>query len=175
MILAIPANRPAARNLPVCKVLAAAAMLACCPLAVRGETLANATAQAGASPNGGAQPAFGQPGRPPAGSPNPSPNPSPAPPGSAPQAATPPALVSPPASGGSGPIRVTTDTPEYCEILSQRVVHAERAPSATPAARGKRAEVEELVAEGHQMCATGLIRGGLVRLRRAWMLLTTGD
>lgn len=69
----------------------------------------------------------------------------------------------------SGPMRVTTDTPEYCEELSERVSHAEHDHATT--AVGRHAEVAELAEEGHQMCATGLIRGGLLRLRRAWMML----
>lgn len=81
----------------------------------------------------------------------------------------------PPPSTGA-PMRVTTDTAEYCEQLSQRVHRAERPAAAAPAGKPeRRAEVEELVAEGHEMCATGLIRGGLLRLRRAWMLLRAGD
>ena len=88
----------------------------------------------------------------------------------------------PPSPGVGAPIRVTTDTPEYCEQLSQRVMHAEHllraiAPASSSvqppaiARLDRRSEVEELAAEGHDMCATGLIRGGLLRLRRAWMLL----
>jgi hypothetical protein len=65
----------------------------------------------------------------------------------------------------SGPLRVTTDTPEYCETLAQRVARAEQARPDAPR------RVEELAEEGHQMCTTGLIRGGLVRLRRALLML----
>jgi hypothetical protein len=63
------------------------------------------------------------------------------------------------------PMRVTTDTPEYCETLAERVQRAERVrPDVAP-------KVQELAAEGHSMCRTGLIRGGLARLRRALLLL----
>jgi len=65
----------------------------------------------------------------------------------------------------SGPMRVTTDTAEYCDNLADRVAQAEHAKPQTPP------QVEELAQEGHRMCATGLIRSGLVRLRRALMLL----
>lgn len=65
----------------------------------------------------------------------------------------------------SGPLRVTTDTPEYCDRLAERVAQAEQARPDAP----RRAE--ELAEEGHQMCTTGLIRGGLVRLRRALLML----
>jgi hypothetical protein len=67
----------------------------------------------------------------------------------------------------SSPMRVTTDTTEYCDTLASRVAQAEHATPHTPP------QVEELAEEGHHMCATGLIRGGLVRLRRALLLLQT--
>jgi hypothetical protein len=61
--------------------------------------------------------------------------------------------------------RVTTDTPEYCESLAERVHRAEVArPNAMK-------QADELAEEGHHMCATGLIHGGLQRLRRAWLML----
>ena len=66
-----------------------------------------------------------------------------------------------------GPALVTTDTPEYCETLAQRVARAEHVRPNPPRA------VEELAEEGHRMCTTGLIRGGLVRLRRALLMLRT--
>jgi hypothetical protein len=63
------------------------------------------------------------------------------------------------------PMRVTTDTPEYCDRLADRVAEAEHSqPKAPP-------QAEELAAEGHHMCAIGLIRGGLARLRRALVML----
>jgi hypothetical protein len=65
----------------------------------------------------------------------------------------------------TGPLRVTTDTPEFCDRLADRVARAEQARPNAPR------QVEELAEEGHQMCTTGLIRGGLVRLRRALMML----
>ena len=71
----------------------------------------------------------------------------------------------PPPSGA--PVRVTSDTPEFCETLAERVARAEQARPNAPR------QVEELAEEGHQMCTTGLIRGGLVRLRRALLMLRT--
>jgi hypothetical protein len=71
----------------------------------------------------------------------------------------------PPPTGG--PAFVTTDTPEYCEKLAERVARAEHVRPDPPRA------VEELAEEGHRMCASGLIRGGLVRLRRALLMLRT--
>jgi hypothetical protein len=79
-----------------------------------------------------------------------------------------------PPAGPAGPMRVTSDTPEYCDQLSERVTHAEHTRLPTAGA-GHKAEVEELAAEGHQMCSTGLIRPGLARLRRAWMLLRSDN
>lgn len=84
-----------------------------------------------------------------------------------------------PPAGATGPMRVTTDTPEYCVELSERVIHAERAAPAagamTAPAPPHQTEVDQLAAEGQHMCAVGLIRGGLLRLRRALMLLRAGQ
>ncbi len=71
----------------------------------------------------------------------------------------------PPPPGAAGDALVTTDTPEYCETLADRVRRAESARPNPPS------QADELAEEGHHMCATGLIRGGLVRLRRAWLML----
>lgn len=71
-------------------------------------------------------------------------------------------------SGGNAPadpMQVTTDTPQYCDHLAGRVAQARlQHPNAVP-------EVQSLAEEGRQMCNSGLIRGGLVRLRRALLLL----
>ncbi len=71
----------------------------------------------------------------------------------------------PPAGAAGSEIRVTTDTPEYCETLAERVARDERARRDVPE------QAAQLAEEGHHMCAQGLIRGGLVRLRRAWVML----
>lgn len=67
----------------------------------------------------------------------------------------------------SGPLEVTTDTQEYCQYLRSRVdnqVHL----AASPPPR----EVTDLSAEGGRMCDHGQTRGGIMRLRRALLLLT---
>ena len=63
------------------------------------------------------------------------------------------------------PMRVTSDTPQYCDTLANQVAQASRAhPAAMPQAKS-------LAAEGQRMCDEGLIRGGLARLRRALLML----
>lgn len=62
--------------------------------------------------------------------------------------------------------RVTTDTPDYCnQLYSQASAEARKTPVALAA------EVDTLVARGQQMCRAGQIRGGIIRLRRALMLM----
>jgi hypothetical protein len=64
-----------------------------------------------------------------------------------------------------GPMTVTTDTIAYCDELAEKVdAEREAHPPGDP-------EIGRLAAEGRQMCDTGLIRGGLIRLRRALLLL----
>jgi hypothetical protein len=70
------------------------------------------------------------------------------------------------AGGDSLPVVVTTDTPEYCQKLFDRVGQAIQAATAPPPV-----EVASLSNEGEHMCNTGLTRGGILRLRRALMLL----
>lgn len=78
--------------------------------------------------------------------------------------------------GGGGPVRVqgegSSDTPrvitntrEYCEELSAR------AGQLRQARRFPLAEADMLAAEGDRLCAQGQIRPGIMRLRRAIMLL----
>ncbi len=64
------------------------------------------------------------------------------------------------------PAVVTTDTPEYCQKLFDRisqVIHTSAAPPPV--------EVASLSTEGERMCNDGLTRGGILRLRRALLLL----
>jgi hypothetical protein len=72
------------------------------------------------------------------------------------------------ASAGSDPtpVVVTTDTPEYCQKLSDRVGQAIHAATAPPPI-----EVSSLSTEGKRMCNDGLTRGGILRLRRALLIL----
>lgn len=64
------------------------------------------------------------------------------------------------------PMAITTDTVEYCFHLFDQVsdlLHAARTP--TPR------EVTDLTTEGQRMCDHGQTRGGIIRLRRALMLI----
>jgi len=66
---------------------------------------------------------------------------------------------------GVEPLRVITHTREYCDQLSARAVELRRL-RATPLA-----QAELLAIEGDRLCAQGQIRPGIMRLRRAIMLL----
>jgi hypothetical protein len=77
----------------------------------------------------------------------------------------------PSASAGTDPTPavVTTDTPEYCQKLADRigqVIHTTAAPLPV--------EVASLSTEGNRMCHDGLTRGGILRLRRALLILEQG-
>ncbi|HET8997718.1 MAG TPA: hypothetical protein VFN42_13705 [Acetobacteraceae bacterium] len=68
-------------------------------------------------------------------------------------------------AGQTAPVLVTTDTPQYCLHLLDQVSELMRlAPSAPP-------EVSSLSTEGQRMCGQGQTRGGIMRLRRALVLL----
>jgi hypothetical protein len=63
------------------------------------------------------------------------------------------------------PMRVTTDTLEYCLQLHGKVDEmVQIAPSPPP-------EVTSLETEGQRLCGQGQLRGGILRLRRALMLM----
>ncbi|HUC16655.1 MAG TPA: hypothetical protein VMA37_03090 [Acetobacteraceae bacterium] len=64
------------------------------------------------------------------------------------------------------PMPLLTDTPQYCVELSDEVEEV-RQSLVSPAPP----EVEQLAEEGRRLCAMGEIRGGIVRLRRAMVLL----
>ena len=68
------------------------------------------------------------------------------------------------------PLEVTTDTPEYCIYLQDRVQTQVQLASSPPPP-----EVTDLSAEGHKMCEHGQTRGGIMRLRRALLLLMHED
>ena len=76
-------------------------------------------------------------------------------------------LAAAPVAGQSPPQRVISDTPEYCLELLDRVSEMVRVASIPPPE-----EVGLLSSEGQRMCDQGQTRGGIVRLRRALMLLT---
>lgn len=75
-------------------------------------------------------------------------------------------LLVPPAGGESTPVVVTTDTPEYCQKLFDRIAQAIQAATQPPPM-----EVSSLSTEGQRMCSAGLTRGGILRLRRALLIL----
>ncbi|HUB16711.1 MAG TPA: hypothetical protein VMB34_32555 [Acetobacteraceae bacterium] len=79
-------------------------------------------------------------------------------------------LMTFPVSGQSPPQQVTTDTPEYCLKLLDRVSALARDSLHPPQ------EAADLSTEGQRMCDQGQTRGGILRLRRALVLLrqTTG-
>jgi hypothetical protein len=79
-----------------------------------------------------------------------------------------------PASGQGLPaesdrMRVMSDTPEYCWHLANEVAAAQRETRNLPP------DVRFLAVEGQRMCDRGLIRGGILRLRRALLLLRAGQ
>jgi hypothetical protein len=69
----------------------------------------------------------------------------------------------------SKPMEVTSDTPEYCLHLLDRVSELVRVAT-VPVPR----EVTDLATEGHRMCAHGQTRGGIMRLRSALMMMEKG-
>jgi len=70
-----------------------------------------------------------------------------------------------PVSGQTAPQQVTTDTPEYCLQLLDRISELARITVNPPQ------EATSLSAEGQRMCNQGKTRGGILRLRRALVLL----
>lgn len=68
------------------------------------------------------------------------------------------AATSPGVGAEPSPVRVTTDTLEYCGALAQRL-------HALPAAREEPALT--LGADGQRLCANGHVRTGVAKLRRA--------
>jgi len=70
----------------------------------------------------------------------------------------------------SSAMDVTTDTPQYCLQLLDQVsdlVHIARAPPSP--------DVTELSSEGRRMCDHGQTRSGIMRLRRALVLMKQDD
>jgi hypothetical protein len=69
------------------------------------------------------------------------------------------------AGAQSAPMEVITDTPAYCQHLSDQVSQKARAMEQPPP------EVMRLSDEGERLCDEGQVRGGIMRLRRAWLLM----
>ena len=78
-------------------------------------------------------------------------------------------LVNLPGSSPGPPAQVTSDTPTYCLQLLDRVSELVHKAVTPPPA-----EVLTLAADGRKLCEQGKIQGGILRLRRAMMLLTHG-
>lgn len=68
-----------------------------------------------------------------------------------------------------GPMEITTDTPEYCRKLLNRIGDLIRLATA-PVPQ----EASDLTTEGQRMCDHGQTRGGIMRLRSALMLMEKG-
>jgi hypothetical protein len=65
---------------------------------------------------------------------------------------------------------VTSDTPEYCGVLMDRITGVTRATTEPPPP-----EVTLLSEEGERMCVHGQTRGGILRLRRALAIIQHGE
>ena len=65
------------------------------------------------------------------------------------------------------PTRVTSDSPEFCAQLADQLRQDVRTHQPTPVPD----EVSMLGHEGRRMCREGHIRPGILRIRRALMLL----
>jgi hypothetical protein len=74
--------------------------------------------------------------------------------------------VAPKVAAQPAPQRIISDTPEYCFRLFDRLSELLRAMHMPPPA-----DVIFLSSEGQRMCDHGQTRGGIMRLRRALMLL----
>ena len=68
------------------------------------------------------------------------------------------------------PMEVTSDTPEYCLHLLDRISELVRL-AAAPVPR----DVTDLTTAGHRMCEHGQPRGGIMRLRSALMIMEKGN
>ena len=72
--------------------------------------------------------------------------------------------------GQSPAQQVTSDTPEYCLQLLDKVSELVRLAPAPPPQ-----DVTRLSSEGQRMCDRGQTRGGILRLRRALVLMMHPD
>ena len=76
-------------------------------------------------------------------------------------------LGAPPVVGQQRAQLVTSDTPQYCLQLLDRISEMVRVAETPPPE-----EVTSLSSEGQRMCDQGKTRGGIMRLRRALLLMT---
>jgi hypothetical protein len=65
---------------------------------------------------------------------------------------------------------VTSDSPEYCGVLMDRISGITRTTTARPPI-----EAAVLSEEGERMCVHGQTRGGILRLRRALEIMRHGE
>jgi hypothetical protein len=65
---------------------------------------------------------------------------------------------------------VTSDSPEYCGVLMDRISGITRTTAMPPPT-----EAAVLSEEGQRMCIHGQTRGGILRLRRALEILRHGE
>lgn len=80
-------------------------------------------------------------------------------------------LVALPGGGNpSSPVRITSDTPAYCQLLLERVHELARLAADAP-----RQQASGLADEGRRLCAGGEVRAGLLRLRHAVMLVMASN
>ena len=74
--------------------------------------------------------------------------------------------VAPPPAAAEGALRITSDTLAYCQSLRAQVNALMRRDGGAASA-----EVLRLRATGERLCAEGEVRGGVLRLRGAVLLL----
>jgi hypothetical protein len=79
-------------------------------------------------------------------------------------------LVDMQARSENTPETITTDTPQYCMHLLDQVSGLVRAAPTPPPE-----EVTSLSTEGQRMCGHGQTKGGIMRLRRALVLMRAID
>jgi hypothetical protein len=65
---------------------------------------------------------------------------------------------------------VTSDSSEYCDVLMDKYTGLVRTASMPPPIAAA-----ELSEEGKRMCVNGQVRGGVMRLRRALLMLRHGE
>jgi hypothetical protein len=65
---------------------------------------------------------------------------------------------------------VTSDTPEYCDVLLNKITGLSHTNAMPPPI-----EAAMLSQEGERMCVHGQTRGGILRLRRALAIILHGE